>query len=109
MYFQKEKKNQKGDLHSFERACRRLHELSIESEFHEPLHCVGDSETGLGHELSRLFSDLRIGLNLAECVGMIAKFPKDVFPLRNRTRRQVVFADSNDTGDDGDDLRKVFI
>ena len=82
---------------------------SIESEFHEPLHCVGDSETGLGHELSRLFSDLRIGLDLAERVGMIAKFPKDVFSLRNRTRRQVVFADSNDTGDDGDDLRKVFI
>lgn len=82
---------------------------SIESEFHEPLHCVGDSETGLGHELSRLFSDLRIGLDLAECVGMIAKFPKDVFPLRNRTGREVVFADSNDTGDDGDDLRKVFI
>ena len=82
---------------------------SIESEFHEPLHCIGDSETGLGHELSRLFSDLRIGLDLAECVGMIAKFPKDVFPLRNRTGREVVFADSNDTGYDGDDLSEILV
>src|ERR1700683_739643 len=78
-------------------------------QLHQPLHSVRHCEARLGHNLSRLLRHLRHGLNLAQLICVLAQFPQDLIALFGRGGREVVVADSDDTGYDSDDLSEVFV
>ena len=70
---------------------------------------VAFATTKLGHNLPRLLRHLRHSLNLAELIRMLAQLLQDLVALLGRGGREVIIADSNHAGYNGNDLGEVLL